>query len=364
MSFSLYEIGDCPRRDRFAGGAEGSQARVDLAPSAEQRQLVDAFSALYADLCTAADIHAAEPLGHDPALWQQLISTDVVAMALPEACGGYGASLVDLCLVAEQHGRYVAPAPVVEAQVAARLFARLTGGASPVLADVAAGRRLLTLALRPAAAGKADLVPAGAIADNALVVVDDAVVLVPLAGRGTAVDNLGCLPLADVADVSGEVIASGPDAIEAFATAIDEWRVLTAAALYGIAARSLEIAVGYVKERQAFGRPLGAFQGVAHRLADRATEVDGAQLLAREAAWSQDAEPGRFSALAAMALGFAAETARDTTYFALHFHGGYGFMLEYPIQLYFRRARTWGAILESPADSFRRVGDLRLVEAD
>ena len=205
-----------------------------------------------------------------------------------------------------------------------------------------AGSRLVTLALRPAAAGTADLVPAGAIADAALVVVDDAVVLVPLAGRATAVDNLGCLPLADVNDVSGEVIASGPDAIEAFATAIDEWRVLTAAALYGIAARSLEIAVDYVKERQAFGRPLGAFQGVAHRLADRATEVDGAQLLAREAAWSQDAEPGRFSALAAMALGFAAETARDTTYFALHFHGGYGFMLEYPIQLYFRRARTLG----------------------
>jgi alkylation response protein AidB-like acyl-CoA dehydrogenase len=336
---------------------------VDLALNAEQRQLVDAFTDLYADLCTPAEIHAAEPHGYDPALWQRLIATGVVAMALPESAGGYGASLVDLCLVAEQHGRHVAPAPVIEAQVAARLLARLTDGASPLLAEIADGTRLLTLALRPSVAGAVDLVPAGAIADAALVVVDDAVVLVPLEGRSVAVDNLGCMPLADIRDVSGDVIASGPDAIAAYATAIDEWRVLTAAALYGIAARSLEIAVSYVKERQAFGRPIGAFQGVAHRLADRATEVDGAELLAREAAWSQDADPSRFSALAAMALGFAAETARDTTYFALHFHGGYGFMLEYPIQLYFRRARTWGAILESPADSFRRVGDQRLVEA-
>jgi alkylation response protein AidB-like acyl-CoA dehydrogenase len=336
---------------------------VDLALSAEQRQLVDAFADLYAALCTPAEIHAAEPHGYDPALWQRLIATGVVSMAIPESAGGYGASLVDLCLVAEQHGRHVAPAPVIEAQVAARLLARITDGASPLLAEIADGTLLLTLALRPSVAGTADLVPAGAIADAALVVVDDDVVLVPLEGRVTAVDNLGCMPLADLNDVTGDVIASGPEAIAAFATAIDEWRVLTAAALYGIAARSLEIAVGYVKERQAFGRPIGAFQGVAHRLADRATEVDGAELLAREAAWSQDADPSRFSALAAMALGFAAETARDTTYFALHFHGGYGFMLEYPIQLYFRRARTWGAILESPADSFRRVGDLRLVGA-
>lgn len=336
---------------------------MDLALSAEQRQLVDAFADLYANLCTPAEIHAAEPHGYDPALWQRLVATDAVAMALPESAGGHGASLLDLCLVAEQHGRHVAPAPLIEAQVAGRLLARLTNDASPALADIATGTRLVTLALRPSVSGTADLVPAGAVADVALVVVDDDVVLVPLDERATAVDNLGCLPLADVHDVTGDVIASGPEAMAAVGTAIDEWRVLTAAALQGIAARSLDIAIGYVKERQAFGRPIGAFQGVAHRLADRATEVDGAELLAREAAWSQDADPSRFSALAAMALGFAAETARDTSYFALHFHGGYGFMLEYPIQLYFRRARTWGAVLESPADSFRRVGDHRLAEA-
>lgn len=337
---------------------------MDLALSAEQRQLVDAFAALYADRSSPEVVRAAEPRGHDADLWQQLVATEVVSMGLPEECGGHGADLLDLCLVAEQHGRHVAPAPVVETQVAARLLARLSDNRAPYLAEVVDGTRLLTLAVQPATGRRAELVPAGAIADAALVLVDDAVVLVPLDGRATPVDNLGCLPLADVDDVAGDVVASGAVAVEAFATAVDEWRVLTAAALYGIAARSLEIGVAYVKERQAFGRALGSFQGVAHRLADRATEVDGAQLLAREAAWAQDADPARFAALAAMALGFNAETARDTTYFALHFHGGYGFMLEYPIQLFFRRARTWGAVLESPADSFRRAGDFRLAGAE
>jgi alkylation response protein AidB-like acyl-CoA dehydrogenase len=184
--------------------------------------------------------------------------------------------------------------------------------------------------------------------------------LVPLGDRATAVENLGCQPLADIADVTGGELVRGPEAVEQFATAVDEWRVLTAAALSGLATRALEIGVDYVKERKAFDRPLGAFQAVAHRLADRATEVDGAQLLAREAAWASEADQARFAELAAMALGFATETARDTSYFALHFHGGYGFMLEYPIQMYYRRARSWGAVLESPQTSYQRVTELQV----
>jgi alkylation response protein AidB-like acyl-CoA dehydrogenase len=64
-----------------------------------------------------------------------------------------------------------------------------------------------------------------------------------------------------------------------------------------------------------------------------------------------------------MAIGFAADVARDTTYYALHFHGGYGFMLEYDAQLYFCRARAWAGVLGEPRDAYRRVGDLRLATA-
>jgi alkylation response protein AidB-like acyl-CoA dehydrogenase len=330
---------------------------VDLKPTAEQQQLIDAFADLYADLSTPDQVRAAEPLGHDAALWRRLLDTGVVAMAVPEARGGHGASLLDLALVAEQHGRAAAPAPVIETQVAARLLSRIDAP-SDVVDAVVHGQRTVTLAVRPAVGGRAELVPAGAVADDALVLVDGTLVLVPLTGRATPVANLGCLPLADVADLSGETLVSGPAAATEFATAIDEWRVLTAAALAGIAAAALEVGIDYVKQRKAFDRPLAAFQAIGHRLADRATEVDGAQLLAREAAWASEADRDRLGELAAMALGFAAETARDTTYHALHFHGGYGFMLEYPVQLYYRRARSWAAVLESPAQSYQRVADL------
>ena len=337
---------------------------MDVQPTAEQRQLIDAFAALYADGAPPEKVREAEPLGHSPELWQSLLATDVVSMGVPEAAGGHGATLLDLALVAEQHGRAVAPAPLVEAQVAARLLSALGEDAADVLADAISGAKLVTIAVRPARRDRAELVPAGAVADAVIVCQGDRLVLVPTEGRASAVETLGSQPVADVTLSDGDrVLASGAAAMAAFARAIDEWRVLTAAALSGLAARALEIGVAYVLERKAFDRTLGSFQGIAHPLADRASEVDGAELLVREAAWAQDQEPERFAELAAMALGFAAETARDTSYYALHFHGGYGFMLEYPIQMYYRRARSWGALLESPQESFRRVADLRMGRA-
>ena len=336
---------------------------MDLSLNNEQQQLVASFAGLYRDLSTSDVVAAAEPIGHLQSLWARLLETGALEMSVPEDMGGYGASLLDLALVAEQHGRHVAPAPLIEAQVAARLLARLPAPVGKNALNLClAGERLTTLAVRPAARGRAELVPAGAVADDALVLIDDCLVLTPLGVRATHVQNLGCQPLADVElDAGAAVMARGPGAVQLFAVAVDEWRVLTAAALSGLAARSLEIGVAYVKERKAFGQPLGAFQAIAHRLADRATEVEGCELLCREAAWSAEGEAGRMPKLAAMALAFAAETARDTTYDALHYHGGYGFMREYAIQLYFRRARSWGAVLEDPRTSYRRVADAHLV---
>lgn len=332
---------------------------MDLSLTSEQTQLVAAFADLYQDLSTPEVVAAAEPLGHVPTLWVKLISTGALEMAVPVERGGYGADLLDLALVAEQHGRFLAPAPLIEAQVAARLLARMTGEAAGRALELClSGQRLTTLALRPACAGRAELVPAGAVADDALVLQGDRLLLVPLQGRATFVRNLGAQPLADVTLGEDDVLlGEGPEVVALVSAAVDEWRVLTACALSGLAGRALEIGVAYVKERKAFGQPVGAFQSVAHRLADRATEVDGTELLVREAAWSLSGDPSRFRELAAMALGFAAETARDTTYDALHFHGGYGFMEEYAIQLYFRRARSWGAVLEDPRTSYRRVQD-------
>jgi alkylation response protein AidB-like acyl-CoA dehydrogenase len=168
------------------------------------------------------------------------------------------------------------------------------------------------------------------------------------------------MPLADV-DVNraADALATGARGRDAFEAALDDFLVLTAAALVGVGARALEIGVEYVKERKAWGVPVGSFQSVAHRLADAATAMDGARLLAYEAAWAADAEPARAPELAALAFAFAHESARDATYRSLHYHGGYGFMTEYDVQLYWRRARAWANVFAEPRLVYRRAADHR-----
>ncbi|HKY16723.1 MAG TPA: acyl-CoA dehydrogenase, partial [Microthrixaceae bacterium] len=288
---------------------------------------------------------------------------------VPEPSGGWGASLLDLLLVAEQHGRAVGSAPLVEAQVAARLLAAVgsnsTAGSSRASLDgVLSGDLLVTFMPRPVGSGTAPMVPAGAVADHFVALSGDDLVLVPIGDDRTCPENLGSMPVADLTTEGGVTLASGSDARRLHDAALDEWLLLTAGALVGIAHRSLEIGVGYANERSAFGQPIGAFQAVGHRLADSAAACDGAELLGRMAAWSIDEEPDRFAELAAMAFAFAAEAARDTSYRALHLHGGYGFMLEYDIQLYYRRARAWAEIAMSPRQAYRRVADRRHSRAE
>src|SRR4051812_25695148 len=102
---------------------------MDLRPSDEQQQLVEAFASLYEDAAPPDRVRSAEPVGHLPELWDRLVATGAIEMAVPEDAGGGGASLLDLALVAEQHGRAVAPAPLIEAQVAARLLSRVPAAA-------------------------------------------------------------------------------------------------------------------------------------------------------------------------------------------------------------------------------------------
>ena len=131
---------------------------MDLRLTDEQDQLVAAFDALYAKHAPPERVREVEPGGFDSALWEQLGELGAVPMAVDEAHGGWGASTLDLALVAEQHGRAAAPAPLIEAQVAARLLARV---GSDRLDPVLDGERLVTLALHPSADGIARRRPGG-----------------------------------------------------------------------------------------------------------------------------------------------------------------------------------------------------------
>jgi alkylation response protein AidB-like acyl-CoA dehydrogenase len=327
---------------------------LDLHLTDEQQQLVATVASMLGAHASPDAVRAAEPVGFDAKLWDRFVDLGVVAMAVGEDAGGFGASSLDLALVAEQVGRAVAPVPLIEAQVAARLLERLGDEA---LGGVVAGDRLVTVALHPAVDGWARAVPAAAVADAAIVVRDGTLVLVDLDDRRRTFENLGSLPLADVPVDGGRVLAEGPEAV---AAAVDDWLRLTAMALVGLGARALELGVEYVKERHAFGVAIGSFQAVAHPLADSAAALDGARLLAYEAAWAADEDPGRAAELAALAFGFAGDAARDVTGRALHVHGGYGFMMEYDVQLYWRRARAWTNVWGEPTRAYRRATAARI----
>lgn len=335
---------------------------IDLALSDEQEALVESFSALLAKASPPEKVREAEeatPTGFDPELWRSLLDTGAVTMGVPEAAGGWDASLLDLALVAEQVGRAAASAPVVEAQVAARLLPRLGEAGAPLLEAVLAGEQLVTVAVRPPRGGTAGLVPGGAVCDAALVPDGDRILLVRPGDGRRPVKNLASAPLADLPVDGAEVLASGPAAAEAFEAALDEWLVLTAAAVVGSATTAHLIGCQYATERHAFGKPIGAFQAVAHPLADDATALDGARLLAHKAAWELDRGGPRGRELAAMAFAFASTAAEQATYDAIHVHGGYGFMLEYDVQLHYRRVRGWARVWGDAQRALHRAADAR-----
>ncbi len=120
--------------------------------------------------------------------------------------------------------------------------------------------------------------------------------------------------------------------------------ILAAAQAVGGAQYAMDITVQYAKDRHQFDKPLGAFQALAHYLADATTAVDGAEVLVHEAAWARS-EGRSVAKLAPMAKLFACQTFRDVTATAQQIFGGIGFTVEFDIQLYFRRAKqlqiTW-----------------------
>jgi hypothetical protein len=229
-------------------------------------------------------------------------------------------------------------------------------------ARAVAGELLATLALRPATGDLARLVPAGAVADLVAVLRGDELLLLRQPERGPAtpggaVRNLGALPLADcpIDTQDALVLARGPAAVRAYRRALSRWELLTGAALFGLGSKALDIGVDYVMQRKAFGVLIGTFQTIQHRLADNAIALDGARLLAYEAAWAQDENLPTADTSATMAFLFAAETAFKTTSEVLHFHGGYGYTLEYDIQLYFRRAKAWSLVAGDSRAAYARL---------
>jgi len=327
-----------------------------------QAALQASFARFFGKESTTEVVRAAEPLGFDEALWKRVLSMGALRLSLAEEVGGDGAGFSHLGLVAEQLGRSLAPVPLIDSAVAARVLAR--SGNQEVgehLDSMLSGREVIVISIRPLEQGAARLVPSGAIADQIVAMDGDSLVLARVEGRPprSSPSNLGSMPISDC-QVSGPrvVLTGGADAKAAFSRALAEWKALTAAALVGLADRSKEMALKYVKVRRAFGTLIGSFQTVSHRLADTVVELDGARLLSYEAGWSVDEGVDQAPTVASMAYLYASQVARKCSELSLHFHGGVGFTLEHDIQLYYRRSVGWSSIYSDPESEWQHLADL------
>jgi alkylation response protein AidB-like acyl-CoA dehydrogenase len=345
---------------------------MDLSLDESQEILSSTFSDLLEKECPTSHVRDCEETGFSPELWDRYVELGASGMGLPESVDGLGMELLELGLVATCGGRVLAPGPFVEVAASGRLLAAVDPD-NALLAKIAEGEARISLA--PArrnpvlgtsgGTGEGRLIPFGSVVDHVIALEGDELVLVSGADgrsstqlRDVGSGALSLWDLSDRGDSTRQVLAKGTKADQAFRHGMAEWKLLTGFSLVGLAQQALEIGAEYARERIQFGVPIGGFQAIAHPLADCATRVDGAELLAWEAAWAEAAEPERFEALAAMAFAWASQTAQRTAGISLHTHGGYGCSLEYDIQIYYRRACASSLVAGGAREELVEVADL------
>ncbi len=339
---------------------------LDLDFTSEQdllRDTVRGVCAQYSPLTTVRQLED-DATGYATDLWKQLAALDLLGLLIPEAHGGAGMDMLDGVVLYEELGRSLAPTPHFASSVLAAA-AMVAAAHHEWLPRIASGEAVVVPAwLEPgggytargvqarvdggAITGVKRHVPYASSAARLLVVARD--------GDGTGEEGVG-LWLVDpsgpgvtltqqhsvASDTQYRVDLDGAPAERVGGW--DHWQaamydgvILAAAQAVGGALAAQELTVQYAKDREQFGKPLGAFQALAHDIADRQTELDGARTLVHEAAWARTA--GRSVAkLAPMAKLFACRTFRSVTATAQQIFGGNGFTVEYDVQLYFRRAK-------------------------
>jgi alkylation response protein AidB-like acyl-CoA dehydrogenase len=331
--------------------------RLDYSLTEDHKDLQSAYRQLLDNHCPIEVVWAAQESGFDKSLWERLCAMGATSMAVGESAGGDGATLVDLTLVAEELGRTLAPVPWIDHVCAARLLERL----GSVDEEVVTGSRIVGLdpTLEPTSGVR--LIPSGSVADQIIVRDGDDVVLLGFATRPDRVANLGQLPMAWVDPAAADtrvVLGSGTDALAAYDRALDEWRVLTAAALASLVEQTMNIAAEFAKSRYTLGVPIGTLQAISHPLANMAIVVQGGRNLARRAAWFLDNEPDERPELAGCAFVFMAEEAAKAATMAVHIQGGLGVSAEAAATAYLVRARGWALAGGDPGASARRVAQI------
>jgi len=318
--------------------------------------------------------------GFDADLWRRLAELGWTGLGIPEEYGGVG-TFLDLVVVLEEAGRSLLPGPFFTTMglgVPALLEAGTEAQKKEVLGKVASGEARVTLAMTEPSgrwdsagvelraeksgggwklSGTKLFVPDAAVADYTVVVArtrggdEEGITLFLVPGRpsGLTVEPLKTMDMTRRwYQLQFDGVELPDDAV--MGTADQGWPALKRALEWGAAALCAEMvggaqwvldtSVDYAKTRQQFGKPIGIYQAVSHKLADMLLEVESARSATYYAAWTVDADAPDRSLATSMAKAYASDAYRKAAGNGIQVHGGIGFTWEHDMHLYFKRAKS------------------------
>ncbi len=345
--------------------------------SDDQKQLRDQARKYLAEKCPPKAVRAVldGKAPYDKELWKGLAEMGFLGVAIPEEFGGAGAGHLELCVIAEEMGRALAPVPfssTVYLAAEALLIAGSDAQKRKWLPKIASGEAIGTLALFEGAgnpspkaiklaasggtlSGTKKPVPDAALADFAVVAArtgsggresDISLFLVDMKGGGVEVKELTNVdPTRGQAEVTfknckAEPLGATGEGWSILTQVLDRAAVLTAFEQVGGADRALEMGRDYALDRIAFGRPIGSFQAVKHMLADMYVSATLARSNCYYGAWALSTNAGELPEAAAAARISATQAFQHCAKNNIQVHGGMGFTWEFDCHMYYRRANA------------------------
>jgi alkylation response protein AidB-like acyl-CoA dehydrogenase len=322
------------------------------------------------------------PEGMTPDLWKKIAEQGWTGLIFPDEHGGMDLGFVDLVVLMEEMGRAVVPGPFfstvllgglalleagTDAQKKAWLPKITSGEARATLAWMEPSAELGARGLTLQATAKGE----GFTLDGTKLFVHDAhtadvIVVAARTGSGKSPEegislflvptgtpglSVTLLPTMDqtrkLCEVGLKSVALGADALMGpvgsgwapLARVIDRATVALCAEMCGGAQKVLEMTVEYAKIRQAFGRPIGSYQGVKHKAADMLVDVENSKSITYYAAWAMDEGVPEGPLAVSMAKAYVSDAYRRVSGAGIQLHGGIGFTWEHDLHLYFKRAK-------------------------
>ncbi|HET9781727.1 MAG TPA: acyl-CoA dehydrogenase [Candidatus Dormibacteraeota bacterium] len=318
--------------------------------------------------------------GYDPAIWEAIVEMGWTALGIPEQYGGVG-TFLDLIVVLEETGRALLPVPFFSTMglaVPAILEAGSETQKKKVLGEIAEGAARATLAFtEPSGRWDADAVKlearksgAGWVLNGIKTFVPDAstadyivvtartrgegeegitLFLVPAKVDGMKIERLQTLDMTrpwyeirfdDVKLDDGAVMGSPDKAWPSLKRALEWATAALCAEMVGGVQKVLETSTDYAKTRQQFGKPIGIYQAVSHKIADMLVLSESGRSATYYAAWAVDADAPDRSIAASMAKAYVSDAYRKVAGDGIQVHGGIGFTWEHDMHLYFKRAKS------------------------